>query len=230
MITKSGGNAFSGSFRTTFNNDGWRSLTPYPTDQTVDAITPVYQGTLGGPVMRDKIWFFGAGRYTKPEENRTLAVTGGSYVFSQDERRYEGKLTYALNADNNVKVGYLTRTTATQNNRQGTVMDLASLYDSNADQHLYTVNYTSVVTSSFFLEGQFSQKVSTTTNVGSRFTDLVKGTYISDRQRVVGTASPRFNSPTFCAVCGGGWLEHRDNRDWFVKALVLPVDGKRGIA
>ena len=25
MITKSGGNAFSGSFRTTFNNDGWRS-------------------------------------------------------------------------------------------------------------------------------------------------------------------------------------------------------------
>ena len=30
MITKSGGNTFSGSFRTTFNNDGWRSLTPYP--------------------------------------------------------------------------------------------------------------------------------------------------------------------------------------------------------
>jgi outer membrane receptor for ferrienterochelin and colicin len=217
MITKSGGNAFSGSFRTTFNNDGWRSLTPYPTDQTVDDITPVYEGTLGGPMMRDRLWFFGAGRYTKPEENRTLAVTGGSYVFSQEEPRYEGKLTYALNPENNLKVGYTTRTTATTNNRQGTVMDLASLYDSNADQHLYTVNYTSVVTSSLFFEGQFSQKVSTTTNVGSRFTDLVKGTYISDRQLVVGTASPRFNSPTFCAVCGGGWLEHRDNRDWFVK-------------
>jgi hypothetical protein len=228
MITKSGGNAFSGSFRTTFNNDGWRSLTPYPTDQTVDDITPVYEGTLGGPIMRDRLWFFGAGRYTKPEENRTLAVTGGSFVFSQDERRYEGKLTYALNADNNVKVGYTTRTTATKNNRQGTVMDLASLYDSNADQHLYTVNYTSVVTSSFFLEGQFSQKVSTTTNVGSRFTDLVKGTYISDRQRVVGTASPRFNSPTFCAVCGGGWLEHRDNRDWFLKASYFLSTGKAG--
>ena len=217
MITKSGGNTLSGSFRTTFNNDGWRSLTPYPTDQTVDDITPVYEGTLGGPVMRDKLWFFGAGRYTKPEENRTLAVTGGSYIFSQSEPRYEAKLTYALNTNNNVKVGYTTRTTATKNNRQGTVMDLASLYDSNTDQHLYTVNYTSVVSSNFFLEGQISQKVSATTNVGSRFTDLVKGTYISDRQRIVGTASPRFNSPTFCAVCGGGWLEHRDNRDWFIK-------------
>src|SRR5919206_467053 len=30
MITKSGGNSFSGSFRTTFTNDAWRSVTPYP--------------------------------------------------------------------------------------------------------------------------------------------------------------------------------------------------------
>ncbi|HYU79372.1 MAG TPA: carboxypeptidase regulatory-like domain-containing protein, partial [Vicinamibacterales bacterium] len=59
MITKSGGNAMSGSFRTTLNNDGWRSLTPYPTDQTVDKITPVYEATLGGPVKKGKIWYFG---------------------------------------------------------------------------------------------------------------------------------------------------------------------------
>src|SRR5947199_8648090 len=145
MITKSGGNNFSGSFRTTFNNDAWRSLTPFPTDETVDKITPVYEGTLGGPIKHDKIWFFGAGRFTKPEENRTLAVTGGNYTTSTDERRYEGKLTYALNQANNVKVGYTKRTTAVTNNRFGTIMDLASLYDNSTDQHLYTGNYTSVV-------------------------------------------------------------------------------------
>src|SRR5262245_34698618 len=138
MITKSGGNAFSGSFRTTFNNDGWRSLTPYPTDQTVDKITPVYEGTAGGPILHDKIWFFGAGRFTKPEENRTLAVTGLNYATSTDERRYEGKLTYALNSANNVKFGYTKRTTEVANNRFGTIMDLASLYDNSTDQHLYT--------------------------------------------------------------------------------------------
>ena len=76
MITKSGGNLFSGSFRSTFNNDGWRSLTPFPTDQTVDKITPVYEGTMGGPILVDRLWFFGALRFTEPEENRTLAVTG----------------------------------------------------------------------------------------------------------------------------------------------------------
>jgi hypothetical protein len=218
MITKSGGNAFSGSFRTTFNNDAWRSLTPYPSDQTVDKITPVYEGTLGGPVKRDKIWFFGAGRFTKPEENRTLAVTGGNYATSTDERRYEGKVTYALTSGQNVKASYIKRTTAVTNNRFGTIMDLASLYDNSTDQHLYTVNYTNVLTPRFFVEGQYSKKISATMDTGSRFTDLVRGTPISDRSKTIGTDNPRFNSPTFCAVCGGGWLEHRDNWDWFVKA------------
>jgi hypothetical protein len=218
MITKSGGNTFSGSFRTTFNNDAWRSLTPYEGDQTVDKITPVYEGTLGGPIMRDKIWFFSAGRFTKPEENRTLALTAGSYTFANDERRYEGKGTYLLNPGNTFKVGYTRRTTDVANNRQGTVMDLASLYDNSTEQYLYSANYTSVITSNFFLEGQYSKKVSATMDTGSRFTDLVRGTPISDRARVIGTDSPRFNSPTFCAVCGGGWLEHRDNWDWFIKS------------
>jgi hypothetical protein len=219
MITKSGGNSFSGSFRTTFMNDAWRSLTPFPTDQTVDKITPTYEGTLGGPLKRDRIWFFGAGRFTKPEENRTLAVvSGGNYTTTVDERRYEAKVTYALNPKNTAKVGYTKRTTDTVNNRFGTIMDLASLYNNPTDQHLYTANYTNVLTSNFFLEGQYSKKISATTDVGSQFTDLVKGTPISDRSRTIGTDNPRFNSPTFCAVCGGGWLEHRDNWDWFVKA------------
>jgi hypothetical protein len=228
MITKSGGNTFSGSFRTTFNNDGWRSLTPYPTDQTVDKITPVYEGTLGGPIMRDRIWFFGAGRFTKPEENRTLSVTGLNYTFANDERRYEAKGTYLLNPRNTFKLGYTKRTTATTNNRFGTIMDMASLYDNSTNQYLYTGNYTGVVTSNFFVEAQYSQKVSATADTGSRFTDLVKGTPISDRQRLVGTDNPRFNSPTFCAVCGGGWLEHRDNWDWFVKANYFLSTGNWG--
>ena len=218
MITKSGGNAFSGSFRTTFNNDAWRALTPYPTDRTVDKVTPIYEGTLGGPIKRDKVWFFGAGRFTKPEESRTLAISGGNYATSTDERRYEGKLTYALTQENNLKASYMKRTTAVKNNRFGTIMDLASLYDNTTDQHLYTANYTSVLSNNFFLEGQYSKKISATMDVGSRYTDLVKGTPIADRSKTIGTDNPRFNSPTFCAVCGGGWLEHRDNWDWFLKA------------
>ncbi|OLC82212.1 MAG: hypothetical protein AUH72_07450 [Acidobacteria bacterium 13_1_40CM_4_65_8] len=228
MITKSGGNQFSGSFRTTFDNDAWRSLTPYPTDATVDAITPTYEMTAGGPILKDKLWYFGAGRFTKPERGLTLAVTGGNYTTTNDERRYEGKITYALNPKNNVKLGYTKRTTEVGNNRFGTIMDMASLYDNSTDQHVYTGNYTSVLSNNLFVEGQYSKKISATMDTGSRFTDLVKGTPISDRSRLIGTASPVFNSPTFCAVCGGGWLEHRDNWDYFGKVSYFLSTSKTG--
>ncbi len=44
-ITKSGGNSFSGSFRTTFNNDDWRSLTPFANDTKADILVPTYEYT-----------------------------------------------------------------------------------------------------------------------------------------------------------------------------------------
>src|SRR5258708_22336881 len=107
-------------------------------------------------------------------------------------------------------------------------MDHASLYDNSTDHHLYTANYTSVLKGNFFVEGQYSKKTSATMDTGSRFTDLVKGTHISDRSKLIGTDNPRFNSPTFCAVCGGGWLEHRDNWDLFVKGTYFLSTGRTG--
>ena len=32
-------------------------------DQNVDDTVPAFEGTFGGPVFRDRLWFFGAGRY-----------------------------------------------------------------------------------------------------------------------------------------------------------------------
>ena len=34
-VTKSGGNTFSGSFRTSFANDSWRSFTPFESTQLI---------------------------------------------------------------------------------------------------------------------------------------------------------------------------------------------------
>ncbi|HEY3383067.1 MAG TPA: TonB-dependent receptor [Vicinamibacterales bacterium] len=228
MITKSGGNNFSGSFRTTFDNDAWRSLTPDPNDQKVDTVTPTYELTAGGPIRKDKVWFFGAYRLTDPKRNKTLDYTGVNFTYDTKDTRYEAKVTYALNQKNNIKASYTKRTTASKNNWFGSVMDLASLYDNSTEQTLTTVNYTNVLTSNIFLEGQYSRKISATMDTGSRFSDPIKGTYITDRSR----NSYRYNAPTFCAVCydstGTGWLEHRDNWDWFVKMSYFVSTKKTG--
>ncbi len=42
-----------------------------PGDANIDKIVPTYEFTFGGPVLRDRLWFFGAGRL----ENRKVNVT-----------------------------------------------------------------------------------------------------------------------------------------------------------
>ena len=55
VITKSGGNTFSGSFRTSFTNDKWTARTDYVNsagvnpEVKVDKIIPAYEATIGGP-------------------------------------------------------------------------------------------------------------------------------------------------------------------------------------
>jgi len=197
MITKSGGNEFHGSFRTTFTNDAWRALTPYPGDQNVDAVVPTYEMTLGGPVLKNKLWFFAAGRLESNSTNSTTPYTSVNYTKEVRDRRGEGKLTYTFNPGNTVRVSFLKKTTDYINDSFSTIMDAASLYDDSIYESLLSVNYTSVLRSNLFFEGQYSARKMDTQGVGSRYMDLLKGTPIWDRSR----GQARFNAPTYCAVC-----------------------------
>lgn len=212
MVTKSGGNTFSGSFRDSLTNDSWRALRPMG-DTKTDKVVPAYEGTLGGPIMRDMLWFFGAGRYTKNQQQRVLSYTNLNYPYSQSDKRYEAKGTYAVNPKNTFKASFTKRWIWTTNNTSNDPIDLDSLYSNGTADKLLALNYTSVLSSKLFLEAQFSRKLMATDNTGAQFTDLVKGTMILDRSR----GNARFNSPTFCAVCGNGWHEERNNWDWFTK-------------
>jgi hypothetical protein len=197
MITKSGGNDFHGSFRTTFTNDAWRSVTPFPGDQNLDTVVPAYEMTLGGPVLKDKLWFFGAGRLQTNSTNNTTPYTGFNYTRDVKDRRGEGKLTYTINPRHTARLSYLRRALATTNDSFSTVMDSNSLYDDSIDESLLAANFTSVIKSNLFFEGQYSARRMDTTGVGSRFMDILKGTPIWDRSR----GQARFNAPTYCAVC-----------------------------
>lgn len=223
MITKSGGNRFSGSFRTSFTNDSWRALTPYPGDATIDKTVPIYEMTGGGPVFKDRLWFFGAGRFENSEENRTLPYTGYNYVLANDEKRYEGKLTYALNQGNTFKGAYTKRRIDTLNNSFGTVIDSKTFYDNANEDILYSFNYTGVLTAKWFVEAQYSHREKNYIGSGATTQDLYAGTPIWDRSR----GSVRFNSPTFCSVCGSG-LEQRDNWNTLFKTNYFLSTQKTG--
>jgi len=202
VITKSGGNDFSGSFRTTFTNDKWTALTPFEEsladDPRTDKVVPTYEATLGGPFIKDKLWFFGAGRYQKNELTSTTFYTNIAYPNPVEDTRYEGKLTYAITQKHTLKGAYTKRNRKETNNTFGNVMDKDSFYDNEEPTSLLSANYTGVLSPNFFVEAQYSRRTLSFIGSGSRYTDIERGTMILDRSR----GSTRWNSPTFCAVCG----------------------------
>ena len=216
MVTKSGGNEFSGTFRETLTNDDWRALVPkrandpFANDTKLDDVVPTHEYTAGGPVIKDRVWFFTAGRVQTNAISRQLVITNIPYIFTDKSQRFEGKVTYSLDSNHRVQ-GAFTKINRDETNgtfNTTTSMDMASLYDRSLPEDLFTLNYTGVITSNFFLEGRYSQRNLTFVGSGSIYTDLIQGTLLVD------PAGRRYNAPTFCGVCTD---EERDNQDIFIK-------------
>ena len=174
---------------------------------------PTYEYTFGGPVMKDRLWFFVAGRLQKQESGRNTAITSIPYTFIQDNKRFEYKGTYSVDSNNRFVAAYTKsfRTEEGYTFNQNASMDLASLGTRELPEDLFTFNYTGVVTSKLFVEGRFSQRQLSFIGTGSRFTDIEKGTLLLDRSR----GNTRYWSDTFCGVCTP--YEQRDNQDVFAK-------------
>jgi len=204
VITKSGGNTFSGSFRTSFTNDKWTARTDYISPTTglnpevkVDDIVPAYEATIGGPIFKDTLWFFGAGRMRDAETSATtVAPVSQAYKVTDEENRYEGKLTFSFAGRHTLLGNYQKVTRDQGNNSFGTIYDLQSLYDRELPQELISGNYSGTITDNFFLEAQYSSRKFSFVNSGSRFTDRIFGTLM-----VNNSTTYRWWSPTFCGVC-----------------------------
>jgi len=214
-VTKQGGNAFSGSFRVTLNNNDWQSQTPI--EQTyVDKVVPTYEATIGGPIWKDRVWFFGAGRYNKNEySGQTVAPTNVSFPRTDKDTRYEGKLTITP-FQNHTFTGSYTKGETEQTNYYFTPLPILEtegvLYDRSLPTDLTSINYNGVLTSNLFVEAQYAAKKFTFKDSGSRFNELVKGTYVL----VADAGYAQIFGAIFCAVCPGS-AEKRDNEQYLVK-------------
>ena len=237
IITKSGGNLFSGSFRDSMANDNWRATTslpegtpipgnrtltvptatvasgsPYPGDVKFDHVVPTYQYTFGGPILKDHLWFFTAGRLQDQIANRQTFVTNLPYTVTNDQNRYEVNVTYSANANHRFYGAYTNYRLDQINGSQQNIMDLASLYTASNPQDLITFNYNGVLSSKLYVEGRVTSRHWTSEGVGSAFKDPINGTLLIDRSK--GGTSFRYWTSTFCGVCEP---ELRDSTDLFVK-------------
>ena len=230
-ITKSGGNEFSGSFRSSFSNESWIAETP-ATEEQADDINTVYEGTLGGRIIRDHLWFFGAGRLAETSDiqqtspgnarlgdqdaNGVPYVVGAelpplTYPHGTDQTRVEGKLTATL-ARHTAVLSFLDVDSTETNQRfTSAIMDLRSLVEERETPNsLISLSYSGIFTDQFFAEGQYAKKEYAFLGGGSPYTDIINGTLLQDRAR-----ETRWWTPTFRATPEG---EHRDHELYSAKA------------
>jgi outer membrane receptor protein involved in Fe transport len=211
-VTKSGGNQFSGSLRTTFTNDDWRTVSPFDEPKVNDTV-PTYEFTAGGPVIRDRTWFFGAGRLFDRAQANETGFTRVPFSFENDEKRFEGKVTQSIGTGHTVKVAYLGIREQEVNNvwpSPQEVMDLRSLHTRDLPQSLVSVHYSGVLRPNLFLEGQYSARQFTFEGSGGTQRDLINGTVLRDQQ-----TGAWWWSPNFCGVCTP---EERDNDNILMKS------------
>jgi len=109
-ISKSGGNTFSGSFRTNLTNTAWRTENPLEIEQGTtrpDTLNQTHEGTFGGPIIRDALWFFAAGRWADTTTSTPLPETGVQFAGSNQNRRLEFKGTGTAAQNHTFTASYL---------------------------------------------------------------------------------------------------------------------------
>jgi hypothetical protein len=216
-ITKSGGNEFSGSFRDNLTNDSWTKRTAFrdPVSGAVQApraevLNPVYEATLGGRILRDRLWFFVAGRQQKSDQSFQTVGLNLPYTTVTDQKRYEAKLTGQIGARHTLVGSYLKVKDIQSGTKFGNVVDLESLRSVENPIKLTSFHYNGVLTNSWLLEAQWSKKDFSIVGGGANARDLINGTLLRD----IATGR-RAWSPTFCGVCEP---KQRNNKDWQLKS------------
>jgi hypothetical protein len=212
-ITKSGGNEFSGSFRDNITNDKWISKTDFANEANhVDRINNVYEATLGGRIIYDRLWFFAAGRKQNSSNSNQTQALNLPFTTQVDQKRYEGKLTGNITSKHTLVGSYLTVDDVQAGTFFGNIVDLASLRDSDLQIDLWSGHYNGIITNNLLVEAQYSQKDRLAV-AGASARDPIFGTMVRDT--TPGTAR-RGWSPTFCgAPCPP---KERNNMEFGAKA------------
>jgi len=221
-ITKSGGNEFDGSVRDSIDNPKWTAQSKPGQATPIDANNNTEEATFGGRIIRDRLWFFAAGRMA--DSNATppfTSVSGadqGTFPQTNTRHRVEAKLTGQITQKHSLILSYLNNDVKQTDNCQFGCLDSRTLDPStHSPNNFKTIHYNGVITNNFLLEGDYAKKYFAFVGFGGDLprgatssADLAAATPIEDAV-VTGAI---FNAPYFCGSCSP---ETRNNNEWELK-------------
>jgi outer membrane receptor protein involved in Fe transport len=150
------------------------------------------------------LWFFGAVRSAKTALQETFRGTGVPYTRTDDNTRYEVKLTGSLSPNHTLQGSYLNNKTDQTRPSFTWSIDPAAIVNRNLPNNRWVVSYNGVLSSNLFAEVKYSQKKFGFRGTGGTSTEITDSPFITR------TISPRghYNAPYFDSTDP----EDRDNK------------------
>src|SRR5688572_877103 len=217
IITKSGGNNFSGGYRATFSRPSWTSETPFERSNNIERGKPTAANSfitnklshfnelsLGGPAVKDRVWFFAAGRFEDSSTQGALQVTGIPYTKTNDNKRYEAKVTGTVRPAHTLQGTFVDNRVHRENEPVLSFsIDPAAMISPSTPNKLGVVNYNGALSPRMLVSAQYSQRRFSTEGVGGTSTNIVDSPFLTR----TGTLY-QYNAPYFDASDP----EQRNNR------------------
>ncbi len=141
VVTKSGGNQFSGSVNYYLQSDSFVESNKHFADQSFSTFDAA--ATFGGPVWQDKAWFFASFRTVEREED--VADEDGNYLRTVTEESDQGfaKLTWSI-TDSDVFSGTFLTDPRDRNGSFDGSVPTAAQFDAERGGERFTVGYNRV--------------------------------------------------------------------------------------
>ena len=197
MITKSGGNNFAGAFRVNLTNPAWSVETPFEKSRGAERaskLSPTYEATLGGPIVRDRLWFFAGTRIERTTTQSAFAQTGMPYTTKNDNTRYEGKLTGTIANGHTLQATYIGNATDLRQPALPVSIDPQTFTTPSTPNRLFAGTWRGILGPRTFATAQYSQKYWKLENAGGSSTAIVDSPFLT--RGVLGVpAGLQYNGP-----------------------------------
>lgn len=205
LITKSGGNTYSGGFRLNLSNPSWTDETPFETAPRANKFSRVYETVAGGPIRKDRLWFFAAGRWERSTAQGAFPVTAAPLLTDTNSKRYEIKLTGSLRPGHTLQGSYINNDLKTAQSSLSFSVDPRAYVHPHTPNSLSVVNYTGVLGSRVLASAQYSQKQWGVRDNGNTSTSILDSPFLTRTG-----AQYQYNAPYFDSTDP----ENRNNRQF----------------